>query len=132
MRHLNNVPDEMLQKITGQRRGRGTAGLRHNARALLNDHELQQHVLPHPGGENRGDAARECGELVGGHAEDELQFLIRDAVLNWRCRRRRLVDERRREVLQQEQQRSHRVHRYHLNSAGLDTESWFDFFHKEF
>jgi len=132
MRHLNNVPDEMLQKITGQRRGRGTAGLRHNARALLNDHELQQHVLPHPGGENRGDAARECGELVGGHAEDELQFLIRDAVLNWRCRRRRLVEERRREVLQQEQQRRHRVHRYNLNSAGLDTESWFDFFHKEF
>ena len=79
MRHLNNVPDEMLQKITAQRRGRGTAGLRHNARALLNDHELQQHVLPHPGGENRGDAARECGELIGGHAEDDLQFLIRDA-----------------------------------------------------
>ena len=103
MRHRNNVPDEMLQKITAQRRGRGTAGLRHNARALLHDHELQQHVLPHSGGENRGDAARECGELVGGHAEDELQFSIRDAVLNLR-----LVEGRRREVLRQEQQRRHR------------------------
>ena len=107
MRHLNNVPDEMLQKITAQRRGRGTAGLRHDARALLHDHELQQHVLPHSGGENRGDAARECGELVGGHAEDELQFLIRDAVLNWRCGLRRLVEALRREV-RKEQQRRHR------------------------